>query len=79
MIAYVGPLVVAKQCLVFYNFFFCVCVWQTNVALDVIKKDYVSAALFAPGWVYETKQPPDFQSAQNRYFLKPIYTKKNIG
>lgn len=39
---------------------------QTNVALDVIKKDNVSAAIFAPGWVYETKQPPDFQTAQNR-------------
>ncbi|XP_022745768.1 cytosolic endo-beta-N-acetylglucosaminidase 1-like isoform X2 [Durio zibethinus] len=39
--------------------------WTTNVALDVIKKDDVSAALFAPGWVYETKQPPDFQTAQN--------------
>lgn len=40
---------------------------QTNVALDVIKKNDVSAAIFAPGWVYETKQPPDFQTAQNRY------------
>lgn len=39
---------------------------QTNVALDVIKKDEVSAAIFAPGWLYETKQPPDFQTAQNR-------------
>ncbi|KAK9168044.1 hypothetical protein Syun_000184 [Stephania yunnanensis] len=40
--------------------------WNTNVALDVLKKDDVSAAIFAPGWVYETKQPPDFQTAQNR-------------
>lgn len=24
---------------------------QTNVALDVLKRDDVSAALFAPGWV----------------------------
>lgn len=39
---------------------------QTNVALDVIKKDNVSAAIFAPGWVLETNQPPDFQTAQNR-------------
>lgn len=39
---------------------------QTNAALDVIKKDNVSAAIFAPAWVYETKQPPDFQTAQNR-------------
>ncbi|XWS65802.1 hypothetical protein CRYUN_Cryun05aG0144700 [Craigia yunnanensis] len=42
--------------------------WTTNVALDVIKKDDVSAALYAPGWVYETKQPPDFQNAQNRWW-----------
>ncbi|KAL3521256.1 hypothetical protein ACH5RR_019405 [Cinchona calisaya] len=42
--------------------------WTTNVALDVIKKDAVSAAIFAPGWVYETKQPPDFQTAQNRWW-----------
>ncbi|KAK3019522.1 hypothetical protein RJ639_003194 [Escallonia herrerae] len=41
---------------------------QTNVALDVIKKDDVSAAIFAPGWVYETKQPPNFQTAQNRWW-----------
>lgn len=45
---------------------------QTNVALDVIKKDNVSAAIFAPGWVYETKQPPDFQTAQNRYWTYPF-------
>jgi len=42
------------------------CMSQVNVALDVIKKNDVSAAIFAPGWVYETKQPPDFQTAQNR-------------
>lgn len=42
--------------------------WNTNVALDVLKKDGVSAAIFAPGWVYETKQPPDFQTAQNRWW-----------
>ncbi|KAE9465143.1 hypothetical protein C3L33_02929, partial [Rhododendron williamsianum] len=41
---------------------------QTNVALDVIKKGNVSAALFAPGWVYQTKQPPDFETAQNRWW-----------
>ncbi|KAI3718358.1 hypothetical protein L6452_19225 [Arctium lappa] len=34
--------------------------WTTNVALDVLKKDYVSAAIFASGWVYKTKQPPDY-------------------
>ncbi|KAJ6900094.1 cytosolic endo-beta-N-acetylglucosaminidase 1-like [Populus alba x Populus x berolinensis] len=42
--------------------------WTTNVALDVLKKDDVSAAIFAPGWVYETKQPPDFQTAQNHWW-----------
>ncbi|XP_057948732.1 cytosolic endo-beta-N-acetylglucosaminidase 1-like [Malania oleifera] len=42
--------------------------WNTNVALDVLKKDNVSAAIFAPGWVYETKQPPNFQTAQNRWW-----------
>jgi len=39
---------------------------QVNVALDVIRKNDVSAAIFAPGWVYETKQPPNFETAQNR-------------
>ncbi|KAJ4841410.1 hypothetical protein Tsubulata_051285, partial [Turnera subulata] len=42
--------------------------WKTSVALDVIKKENVSAAIFAPGWVYETKQPPDFHNAQNRWW-----------
>ncbi|KAL2896253.1 Cytosolic endo-beta-N-acetylglucosaminidase 2 [Bienertia sinuspersici] len=42
--------------------------WSTNIALDVIKKDDVSAAIFAPGWVYENKEPPDFQTAQNRWW-----------
>ncbi|KAK4275243.1 hypothetical protein QN277_018360 [Acacia crassicarpa] len=40
--------------------------WNVNVALDLLRKEDVSAADFAPGWVYETKQPPDFQTAQNR-------------
>ncbi|KAK1270628.1 hypothetical protein QJS04_geneDACA005982 [Acorus gramineus] len=42
--------------------------WNTHVALDVLKKDNVSAALFAPGWVYESKQGPDFETAQNRWW-----------
>ncbi|CAA0831346.1 Cytosolic endo-beta-N-acetylglucosaminidase 1, partial [Striga hermonthica] len=42
--------------------------WKTHVALDVIKKNEVSAAIFGPGWVHETKQPPDFQTAQNRWW-----------
>ncbi|KAK7274886.1 hypothetical protein RIF29_15987 [Crotalaria pallida] len=40
--------------------------WNTNVALDVMRKDGVSATIFAPGWVYETKQGPNFETAQNR-------------
>ncbi|PKI31796.1 hypothetical protein CRG98_047799 [Punica granatum] len=40
--------------------------WNINVALDVLKKEEVSAAIFAPGWVHETNQPPDFTTAQNR-------------
>lgn len=39
---------------------------QTSVALDVLKNDGVSAAIFAPGWIYETNQPPNFQTAQNQ-------------
>ncbi|KAJ4720129.1 Cytosolic endo-beta-N-acetylglucosaminidase [Melia azedarach] len=42
--------------------------WNINVALDVLKEDDVSAAIFAPGWVYETKQPPNFQTAQNHWW-----------
>ncbi|XP_078446814.1 cytosolic endo-beta-N-acetylglucosaminidase 1-like isoform X2 [Wolffia australiana] len=39
--------------------------WSTNIALDLLKKVNVSAAIFAPGWVYETNQGPDFQTAAN--------------
>ncbi|KAJ0978357.1 hypothetical protein J5N97_013831 [Dioscorea zingiberensis] len=42
--------------------------WKTNVALDLLKDDDVSAAIFAPGWVYENKEGPDFQTAQNRWW-----------
>ncbi|KAD7480230.1 hypothetical protein E3N88_03366 [Mikania micrantha] len=42
--------------------------WTTNVALDVIKENDVSAAMFAPGWVYERKQATDFQTAQNQWW-----------
>ncbi|KAK7281105.1 hypothetical protein RIF29_08805 [Crotalaria pallida] len=42
--------------------------WNANFALDVLRKDDVSAAIFAPGWVYETKQPPDFETAQNSWW-----------
>ncbi|KAJ7959600.1 Cytosolic endo-beta-N-acetylglucosaminidase [Quillaja saponaria] len=42
--------------------------WNVNAALDVLKKDDVSAAIFAPGWVYEIKQPPNFQTANNGWW-----------
>ncbi|KAI5018361.1 hypothetical protein ZWY2020_043249 [Hordeum vulgare] len=51
--------------------------WNTNVALDLLKKDDVSTAIFAPGWIYETKQPPDFQSAQNRVMVTRYLLKVN--
>ncbi|KAG9141581.1 hypothetical protein Leryth_023959 [Lithospermum erythrorhizon] len=42
--------------------------WTTNVALDVIKKNDVSAAIFAPGWVYENNDKNEFQTLQNRWW-----------
>ncbi|RZC91856.1 hypothetical protein C5167_021567 [Papaver somniferum] len=42
--------------------------WTTYIALDVLKKDDVSAAIFAPGWAYETKEPPNFQTAENLWW-----------
>ncbi|KAK8959900.1 hypothetical protein KSP40_PGU022244 [Platanthera guangdongensis] len=47
--------------------------WKTNVALDVLKRDDVSAAIFGPGWLYETQQGEDFQGAQNRYSVKILF------
>ncbi|XP_075671601.1 cytosolic endo-beta-N-acetylglucosaminidase 1 isoform X2 [Castanea sativa] len=42
--------------------------WNTNDALDVIKKGETSAAIFAPAWNYETHQLPNFQTSQNRWW-----------
>ncbi|CAH2074009.1 unnamed protein product [Thlaspi arvense] len=42
--------------------------WTANVALDLLKRNDVSAAIFAPGWVYETNQPPDYHTAQNKWW-----------
>lgn len=42
--------------------------WKTNLALEEAKEAEVSAAIFAPGWVYETKQPPNFEDANNRWW-----------
>ena len=60
----VKPMYICVLSSVFPDFILWMC--QTNVALDVIRKADVSAAIFAPGWVYETKQAPDFKTAQNR-------------
>jgi len=40
--------------------------WTTNRALVVAKEAAVSVAIFAPGWVYETNQAPNFEDANNR-------------
>ncbi|KAI3908462.1 hypothetical protein MKX01_009264 [Papaver californicum] len=42
--------------------------WTTYIALDVLKKEDVSAAIFAPGWAYENKEPPNFQTAENSWW-----------
>lgn len=42
--------------------------WTTNLALEVAKEAEVSVAIFAPGWVYETKQGPNFEDANNRWW-----------
>ncbi|ESQ40461.1 hypothetical protein EUTSA_v10012879mg [Eutrema salsugineum] len=42
--------------------------WTANIALDLLKRNDVSAAIFAPGWVYETEQPPDYHTAQNKWW-----------
>ncbi|KAL1187903.1 Cytosolic endo-beta-N-acetylglucosaminidase 2 [Cardamine amara subsp. amara] len=44
--------------------------WNVNAALDLLKRNNVSAALFAPGWVYETAQPPNFHTAQNKWWSR---------
>jgi len=36
--------------------------------LYLLKRNNVSAAMFAPGWVYETAQQPNFNSAQNKWW-----------
>ncbi|CAA7034411.1 unnamed protein product [Microthlaspi erraticum] len=42
--------------------------WTVNAALDLLKENNVSTAIFAPGWVYETAQPPNFHTAQNKWW-----------
>ncbi|CAN6856026.1 unnamed protein product [Brassica oleracea] len=42
--------------------------WTVDTSLDLLKRNNVSAAIFAPGWVYETAQPPNFHTAQNKWW-----------
>ncbi|GLJ37366.1 hypothetical protein SUGI_0758260 [Cryptomeria japonica] len=42
--------------------------WTTDVAIKVAKNASVSVAIFAPGWVYETDQKPNFEDANNRWW-----------
>ncbi|KAH7433439.1 hypothetical protein KP509_07G070000 [Ceratopteris richardii] len=42
--------------------------YQSNLGLIAARNAGVSAALFAPGWVYETGQGPSFMDAQNRWW-----------
>lgn len=42
--------------------------FESNVAVQAARKAGVSVALFAPAWVYETKQQPNFPAAQNRWW-----------
>jgi len=53
--------------------------WNVNVVANVIKKNDVSATIFVPGWVYETKQlficSPDQLDLMQGFrteFLRPI-------
>lgn len=41
---------------------------DTDVALDVLKKQDVSAHIIALGWLYVTNQPPNFGATQNRWW-----------
>ncbi|GBG70253.1 hypothetical protein CBR_g6382 [Chara braunii] len=42
--------------------------YHCDLAVKAAKNVKVSAALFAPGWVYETKQPWDFEESQDRFW-----------
>eukprot|EP00731_Ephydatia_muelleri_P031174 Em0022g688a len=42
--------------------------YNSHVALDMIRKADLSAALFAPGWVYETQDKADFFQNQDHFW-----------
>uniref|UniRef100_A0A7I4FNY7 mannosyl-glycoprotein endo-beta-N-acetylglucosaminidase n=1 Tax=Physcomitrium patens TaxID=3218 RepID=A0A7I4FNY7_PHYPA len=44
--------------------------FDCDKALKVAREGEVSAALFAPAWVYETNQPPSFEIAQSRWWSR---------
>ncbi|XP_077411860.1 cytosolic endo-beta-N-acetylglucosaminidase isoform X1 [Vanacampus margaritifer] len=42
--------------------------FQTHKALEIIRKYNFSAAIFAPGWVYETQEKTEFRPNQDRFW-----------
>ncbi|GLT78905.1 hypothetical protein SLA2020_504230 [Shorea laevis] len=42
--------------------------WQVNTALEKIKQNDISAAIFAPGWVYEHLGKDQFVTNQNKWW-----------
>ncbi|KAJ8345547.1 hypothetical protein SKAU_G00297400 [Synaphobranchus kaupii] len=42
--------------------------WETNKAMELIRKHGFSAAVFAPGWVYEANDTKDFRLNQDKFW-----------
>eukprot|EP00794_Sanderia_malayensis_P001196 gene1196-568_t len=42
--------------------------WNTYLALQAIRRHNLSAAIFAPGWVYETRAKSEFTECQNKFW-----------
>uniref|UniRef100_A0A3B3ZNA2 Cytosolic endo-beta-N-acetylglucosaminidase n=1 Tax=Periophthalmus magnuspinnatus TaxID=409849 RepID=A0A3B3ZNA2_9GOBI len=42
--------------------------YDTNKALELIRKHNFSAAIFAPGWVYETQEKTEFRHNQDKFW-----------
>ncbi|KAM4635476.1 cytosolic endo-beta-N-acetylglucosaminidase isoform 2-T2 [Polymixia lowei] len=42
--------------------------FETNKALDLIRKHNFSTAIFAPGWVYETQDKREFRNNQDKFW-----------
>ncbi|GLT92926.1 hypothetical protein SLE2022_107360 [Rubroshorea leprosula] len=42
--------------------------WQVNTALEKIKQNDISAAIFTPGWLYEHLGKDQFVTNQNKQF-----------